>query len=72
MLRIQTACQRKKKQELDRYFSNRLLAEDKMPWLTIPKALQEIADFKNKGETQPLILEIENYINDLHKRYSLP
>jgi hypothetical protein len=55
---------------MQKEFQDRLMAEDKLPWLTIPQAFKEIEDLRKAGEKLELLAEIEVFIEGMRHRIS--
>lgn len=55
--------------KIDQHFRECLLTEEKVPWLTIPKALQDVEELKKEeGKENSLLTEIEVFIEEMRKR----
>ena len=53
------------RREMDRHFAERLLTDGKVPWLTIPAALAELAERRAAGARPDHLSEIEAYLNEM-------
>jgi len=55
---------------MEKDFKDRLLTEEKMPWLTIPAAFKELEELRGQGSKLELLAEIEIFIQAMHKRFA--
>ncbi len=55
---------------IEKDFQDRLLTEEKMPWLTIPAAFKELKELREQGDKLELLAEIEVFIEGMRQRFT--